>query len=726
MTKKISFRKMMTNSSLVALLAAASIAPVASAEEQEQQIEVLPLAIETSSADDVIPNEYIVSFKEGVSEREMQEALADYTVLNEQFQSGLATVRLSSAQFDRLKEVVAIDIIEPNAQVELVASSELYQYSHEKTNVQAAWNRNLRGDGVKIAVIDSGIAQHEDLEIAGGTSLVSYTSSYNDDTGHGTHVAGIISALNNDYGTTGVASEAEIYAVKVLKNTGTGSLTDIIAGFDWAIEQGVDIINASLGTTYNSVAFKQRVDEAKEKGIIVVAAAGNTGNEMRYPALYDSVVAVSATNDQNQLATFSSRGVNIDLSAPGQNVMSTHLNNGYKKMSGTSMAAPYVSGMLALYKEAYPHKTANQIVELAYSNALDLGAEGHDRLFGHGIIQFPNSPVSLNPESINPSVSTDQQKLMWDNFSLNSRYEVKMDVLLDDSTYEQYRFTRTFVSEEFDLSLLEKGKKYRLSITPYDMNAYDYTKTKYVYVSFENGVPVASEVAFPLPVVPELPIEKPSIPTNSIRLDAEKDIILWETFEQAKYYQVKVEQKQQDGTFTKFGLDRQTSRLDYDLKNLVDGYTYRVSVLPRTADRKYDATKAITVYIHVDKKGQKTLSYDENFSKAPTPENPPVVEEPKDDEPATNKDVSLTASKQLVWTAIQDAKRYRVELQQKNAAGEFVKYSYNRNVSVAQFDMTSLPQGYEYYVTIVPYIGFTYDYDKAYRVYIDTATYTLK
>ncbi|WP_265416743.1 S8 family serine peptidase [Alkalihalobacillus deserti] len=143
-----------------------------------------------------------------------------------------------------------------------------------RTEAPKAWESGYTGKGVKVAVVDTGVAKHEDLIITGGISFPSYTSSFFDDNGHGTHVAGIIGARNNNYGTVGIAYESSIYAVKVLDQN------DVIAGIDWSITNKMDIVNLSLGTISHSSTLKQVVDKAYSQGVLVVAAVGNNGHQM--------------------------------------------------------------------------------------------------------------------------------------------------------------------------------------------------------------------------------------------------------------------------------------------------------------------------------------------------------------------------------------------------------------------------------------------------------------
>lgn len=268
----------------------------------------------------------------------------------------------------------------------------------------AAWNSQLTGKGVKIAVLDTGISPHEDLIISGGISFTSYTKSYADDNGHGTHVAGIIGAERNDIGTVGVAPDADVYAVKVLDKLGSGYLSDIIKGIDWAISNKMDIINLSLTATTDSLALHQAVDNAYNQGLLVVAAAGNhgnsngTGDTVEYPARYESVIAVSATDYLNQRGSFSATGNSVEVAAPGVKVVSTYLNNSYVSMSGTSMATPYVAGTLALMKQANPTFTNIQLRKNLVESTQDLGVAGKDSFFGYGLVKAPVTANSVQQE----------------------------------------------------------------------------------------------------------------------------------------------------------------------------------------------------------------------------------------------------------------------------------------------------------------------------------------
>jgi len=265
----------------------------------------------------------------------------------------------------------------------------------------AVW-ASYTGDPVKVAVVDTGIdTSHPDLlgNLKGGMSAVSYTSSYNDDNGHGSHVAGTIAAVDNSVGVVGVAPAADLYAVKVLDRRGSGYLSDIVEGLQWSVANGIDVVNMSLGTSAYSLAFDTAVQETIASGVVVVAAAGNSGpgaNTVGYPAKFAGVIGVSATDSSNNIASFSSRGAEVDLAAPGVSIYSTYKKKGYATLSGTSMASPHVAGVAALVLTApigADDLDADGVwdpseVELRLERtAQDLGAAGFDTNYGNGLVR---------------------------------------------------------------------------------------------------------------------------------------------------------------------------------------------------------------------------------------------------------------------------------------------------------------------------------------------------
>jgi subtilisin family serine protease len=218
----------------------------------------------------------------------------------------------------------------------------------ERVNASAAWGVT-QGDGVNLAVIDTGIdTDHPDLKVAGGVNCVEPGKPFKDDHGHGTHVAGTIAAQDNEQGVVGVAPEVSLYGVKVLDAYGSGTFADVISGIQWAVENGMDIANMSLGAGYGTDALEDAVKKAAAAGLTIVAAAGNSGGDVGYPAAYPETIAVAASDSKDKVAWFSSRGPEVDFIAPGVDVLSTAMDGGYAEMSGTSMASPHVAGLAAL------------------------------------------------------------------------------------------------------------------------------------------------------------------------------------------------------------------------------------------------------------------------------------------------------------------------------------------------------------------------------------------
>jgi subtilisin family serine protease len=252
-----------------------------------------------------------------------------------------------------------------------------------------------KGAGIKIAVIDTGIDDtHEDLDdnYMGGWDFVFNDNDPNDETSnsHGTHVAGIIAAEDNGFGVIGVAPEASLYAVRVLDGAGFGLASWIISGIEWAVNNGMDIINISIQGG-DVPALEAACNSAYAAGVIIIAAAGNTnGGSVTYPAVYDSVVAVTATDMIDEPANFSPVGVEIVVAAPGLDIQSTTAGDSYNVLSGTSQAAPHVTGIAALYLAEGVQDLNNngfvndEIINKIKNYALDLGDPGFDNIYGYG------------------------------------------------------------------------------------------------------------------------------------------------------------------------------------------------------------------------------------------------------------------------------------------------------------------------------------------------------
>lgn len=230
------------------------------------------------------------------------------------------------------------------------ALSQQQNWGIEFCKIEEAW-RQTTGTGIRVAVLDTGISEHPDLNWSPDLTFnCSMDPTYIDEkSGHGTHVTGIIGAKNNAFGVVGVAPDCILIPIKVLNNNGGGSYESIVSGIEKAIESKADIISMSLGSSSAPPdKVHQVIKKAADAGIIILAAAGNDGGVTNFPARYEEVIAVAAIDENGDYATFTSGDDTVDSVAPGVGIYSTFLNQGYAKMSGTSQACPFVAGLCAL------------------------------------------------------------------------------------------------------------------------------------------------------------------------------------------------------------------------------------------------------------------------------------------------------------------------------------------------------------------------------------------
>ncbi len=364
----------------------------------------------------------IVQFKDNIAKNNYQQDKVKIQSKDNSIQEykniPAISMNVSNSEIKNLKNNPDVVSIEPDYQVQIQTSNyNTLNWTTKDINIQTAWNGNYTGKGIKIAVIDTGIdTTHPALTVSGGMSVFS-DNSYQDDNGHGTHVAGIIASKNNPY-VVGVAPDVQLYAVKVLNAYGSGWVSNIIAGIDWAITNKMDIINLSLGINIDVKSLHNIVDKANDNGILIVTAAGNNGNATKnqstviYPAKYESAIAVSAINELNNISWFSSTGTKVEISAPGENILSTMIKNSqiqsdlnnyngfYAHLSGTSMATPFVTGTLAILKQEHPNYTNTELRDLLDILAKDIGTKGRDSYYGFGLLQVskhsPNDIISID------------------------------------------------------------------------------------------------------------------------------------------------------------------------------------------------------------------------------------------------------------------------------------------------------------------------------------------
>ncbi|NHN58865.1 MULTISPECIES: S8 family peptidase [Halorussus] len=313
------------------------------------------------------------------------------------------TVRLPKRAATALERNPNIRYVEENGTMEAFAQT--LPWGVDRVDAEVAHAEGETGEGADIAIVDTGIDDdHPDLQanVGAGESFVSCGSggltgnctfygnsndcneSWSDDNDHGTHCAGIADAVNDAEGVRGVSTRATLHAVKVLDCAGSGTFSDIAAGVEYVADQGWDVASLSLGGDSGSQTLKDAVEYATNNGVFVAVAAGNPGpctDCVKYPAKYEEVVAVSATNQSDELAEFSAQGPEVDIAAPGAEIYST-VPGGYDTYDGTSMACPHVAGAAGqLMANGLSNAEARDELE---STAEDIGLSSNEQ--GHGLL----------------------------------------------------------------------------------------------------------------------------------------------------------------------------------------------------------------------------------------------------------------------------------------------------------------------------------------------------
>lgn len=245
-----------------------------------------------------------------------------------------------------------------------VQSIQRYGWELKQFNVPSLWAKS-QGEGVVVAVIDTGVDfNHEDLKdnMIEGINFVEHKEKPMDRTGHGTHVASTIAAVNNGLGMVGVAPKTQIIPVKALGDDGSGTIQDISKAIRWSADQKVDFITMSLGSPGTSSLLEKAIKYAADKGVIIFCAAGNSGPDVdiMFPAKYDECIAIGAIDYRLQRTSFSCSGESLDFLAPGEDILGCVPDNKYAIMSGTSMSNPFAVGCASLLL-SYLRKTKQRI-----------------------------------------------------------------------------------------------------------------------------------------------------------------------------------------------------------------------------------------------------------------------------------------------------------------------------------------------------------------------------
>ena len=315
-----------------------------------------------SPASDSSPEQILVKFKPGTS---LPEVAQIHRELGGQVKEtitgiGVQVVTVPKGQEKAKAKAYSANAMVAYAEPDFVAQAmgnpdDPYfdlQWGLTKIEAPQAWDVTTGSDSINIAILDTGVdLDHPDLANKIISNINFSGSATADDVyNHGTHVAGIAAAMtNNGIGVAGLGYTSTIMNVKVLSDTGSGSYSGIASGITWAADNGAEIINMSLAGSFGSSSLEDAVNYAWSKGVVVVAAAGNSGNTTpMYPAYYTNCIAVAATDVNDAMASWSNYGDWIDVAAPGVSIYSMRKDNKYGYGSGTSMASPHVAGLAAL------------------------------------------------------------------------------------------------------------------------------------------------------------------------------------------------------------------------------------------------------------------------------------------------------------------------------------------------------------------------------------------
>lgn len=301
--------------------------------------------------------------------------------------------------------------LSPGEVIVTTAAGDVADWGHGAIDVPAAW-KVTKGKGATVAVLDTGADHgHRDLKgrIKASKDFTGSRSGDADVQGHGSHCLGVVGAAENDTGMVGVAPGCELLSGKVLSDQGSGLSTWIAAGIDWAVEQGADVISMSLGSPGADARIQAACQRAIDRGVIVIAAAGNEGpreGTVGFPGGFPGVICVAAVGPKLDTAAFSSRGRAVAVAAPGVNVRSCYPGDRFATMSGTSMATPYVAGCAALYvsrcKQLGLKPSPADFARRIEGTSRDLPPAGRDTATGFGLVQPVGLLAGLAPKEPDP------------------------------------------------------------------------------------------------------------------------------------------------------------------------------------------------------------------------------------------------------------------------------------------------------------------------------------
>lgn len=368
------------------------------------------------AAHDEPADEFLVQFKPGTPAETRRSINANNRVRAMSYIPAIETYVMATPPGKSTRDMVHLYQKNPNvvyaepnytATAQVLPNDTYYPSQRGLHNIDplGAWEITMGCSSIPIAVLDTGITfEHEDLlgRTMPGYDFVNNDADATDDRGHGTHVAGIIgAATNNSKGMAGTTWNNPLMPVKVLNSSGSGTYSGVAQGIIYAVDNGARVINMSLGGSSPSITLENAVQYAYAEGAVLVAAAGNNSGPVLYPAAYPEVIAVGAVDDDDLRASFSSYGSEISVTAPGVLVWSTRMSsslNDYARSSGTSFAAPFVSGLAGLILSIDSSLSPAEVEAIIQQGAEDLGEPGWDPYYGWGRINLTDSLTLLGDQ----------------------------------------------------------------------------------------------------------------------------------------------------------------------------------------------------------------------------------------------------------------------------------------------------------------------------------------
>jgi thermitase len=405
-----------------------------------------------------VEGELLISPRAGVSDSDLEGIYKGYggRKLRALSQSNVHHIQVPAHALENIERALRnnpkVSFVEKNfvAQANFAPNDPNFpnQWHLPRVSAPAAWDLTTGSSSVTVAVIDSGVdPAHPDLagKLVGGYNyLGGSTSDTHDVLGHGTAVAGVIGAnTNNQNGVAGLGWNTTIMPLVIVSSSNYATYADLAAAINYAADHGAKVINMSLGGTSYSSTLQSAVDYAWSRGLVIVAAAGNnSSNAGFYPAALNNVVAVSATDGSDNLASFSNFGNWITVAAPGTYIQTTNNGGGYGNWQGTSFSAPQVAALAALIFAKNPALTNSQVVNILKNNSDDLGAGGFDTTYGWGrinafrAVEAAQGVVNLSVAITAPADNTQVSGLVTVTTSVSSSNPVaRVELYVDGALY---------------------------------------------------------------------------------------------------------------------------------------------------------------------------------------------------------------------------------------------------------------------------------------------------